>query len=374
MDSSRANVTLSRRIHPSMENTAMYMWSRTKTWLRSMDRRSRYSGRSWCAMVAIDACSLATWDSRAIVTLSRKRRCMRVLTVRRNQVAAADTPSPIDVASTSPARCSNTPLPSSINHSARSASGRAASCDSTSDANISRGSRRYPSLHNRHMDDSAGGSGSIACPRLGEDVIGRALLVGGNVKPLRLQVEHRSVAPSERHEFVVCAELNHPSVFKHTDAIRVTYGGKSMRDEDGGRVPRRCQQTVENLRLSTHVELRRGLVEQHHGGAQPHGRQCPRKRDPLPLSAGQVCTAGISTRKHGVERSQVRGACRFEGGAHNLVWSASRRNIVAERQFQPNEILKHSRNRGTPRCGIELPKIHAVDLNPAGLGVVEPAE
>ena len=48
------------------------------------------SGRSWCAMVATDACSRATWDSRAMVTRSRKRRWTRVLTVRRNQVAAAD--------------------------------------------------------------------------------------------------------------------------------------------------------------------------------------------------------------------------------------------------------------------------------------------
>src|SRR6266576_107500 len=354
MDPSSANVTLSRKIHPSMENTAMYMWSRTKTWLRSMDGRSRYS--------------------RAIVTLSRKRRCMRVLTVRRNQVAAADTASPIAVPSTSPSRCSNTPLPSSINHSARSASGRAASCDSTSDANSSRGSWRYPSWHRRHMDDSAGGSGAIGCPRLGEDVIGRAFLVRRNVKALRLQIEHRSIAPSERHEFVVCAELNHPTVFKHADAIGMTYGGKSMRDEDSGRVPRRCQQAVENLRLSTHVELRCGLVEQHHTGPQAHRRQCPRQRYPLPLSAGQVRTAVISTRKHGVERSQVRSACRFEGVAHDLVWSASRRDIVAEGQFQPDEILKYSRNAGTPRCEIDLPKIHTVDLNPAGLRVVEPTE
>src|SRR2546429_2508172 len=54
-------------------------------------------------------------------------------------------------------------------------------------------------------------------------------------------------------------------------------------------------------------------------------------------------TAVISTRKHGVERSQVRSACRFEGVAHDLVWRASRRDIVAEGQFQPDEILKYSR-------------------------------
>ena len=71
----------------------MYMWSSTNTWLRSTESRLRYSGRSWCSMVATDACSRATCDSSAMVTLSRKPRCTRVLTVRRNQVAAADRPS-----------------------------------------------------------------------------------------------------------------------------------------------------------------------------------------------------------------------------------------------------------------------------------------
>ena len=41
-----------------VENSDMYMWSSTNTWLRSIDSRSRYSGRSWCAIVATDACSL----------------------------------------------------------------------------------------------------------------------------------------------------------------------------------------------------------------------------------------------------------------------------------------------------------------------------
>ena len=78
-----------------MEKTDMYMWSSTKTWSRSTARRSRYSGRSWWAIVATDAWSRATWDSSAMVTLSRKRRWTRVLTVRSSQVPAADTPSAI---------------------------------------------------------------------------------------------------------------------------------------------------------------------------------------------------------------------------------------------------------------------------------------
>src|SRR5262249_330058 len=174
-----------------------------------MDRRSRYSGRSWCSMVAMDACSFATCASRTIVTLSRNRRCTRVLTVRRNHVAAADMPIPIAAPSTNPERCSRTPLPSSISNKARTASGSAASWDRTGDANIIRGSCWYPSLHSRHMEDSAGGSGAIPWPRLGEDVIRLAFLVGWNTEALGLQIEHRSVAPAKRNQLVVCTELDH---------------------------------------------------------------------------------------------------------------------------------------------------------------------
>src|SRR5580700_11398621 len=179
-------------------------------------------------MVATDACKRATCDSSAIVTLSRKRRCTRVLTVRRNHVAAVDTPRPIAAPCTRPELCSRTPLPSSISHNARSASGSAASCDSPNAAAIRRGSRRYPSLHNRHIDDSAGGSGSIARSRSGENVIRRALLVARDVEALRLQIEHRPIAPGERHELVVRAEFDHPAVLQHADTIGVANRGETM--------------------------------------------------------------------------------------------------------------------------------------------------
>ena len=41
IDISNATVTTSRRIHPHVENTDMYMWSSTNTWFRSMSSRSR---------------------------------------------------------------------------------------------------------------------------------------------------------------------------------------------------------------------------------------------------------------------------------------------------------------------------------------------
>ena len=120
----------------------MYMWSSTKTWLRSTESRSRYSGRSWWAMVAIDACRRATCDSSAIVTLSRKRRCTRVLTVARNQVAVADTPRPRAAVTSRRRSPWSTPSPRSFSHSASSASGSAASCDSANAATSSPGSWR----------------------------------------------------------------------------------------------------------------------------------------------------------------------------------------------------------------------------------------
>src|SRR5678816_3388168 len=157
-------------------------------------------------MVPIDACRCATWDSSAMVTLSRNLRWTRVLIVRRNHVAAAETASPTAAACTSPVRCSSTPLPSSISQRASSASGSAASWDSTNETSINRGSCRYPSLHSRHIDESGGGSGSIPPGRSGEDVIRHPFLVIGRDEPLRLQVEHRPVAPAERHQLVVSAE------------------------------------------------------------------------------------------------------------------------------------------------------------------------
>src|SRR5262249_29837872 len=223
-------------------------------------------------MVATEACSCATCDSRAIVTLSRKRRCTRVLTVRRNQAAAAETPRPMAAACTIVGRCSRTPPPSSISHNARSASGSAANWESTKAASIKRGSCRYPSLHNRQIEERAGGSGSMPRPRSGEDVIGDALLSLGNVEALCLQIKHRAIAATERHQLVVRAEFDHASVLQYTNAIGVADRGEAMRDKDGSAVPRGRQQAIEDFRFSTHVELCGRLVQQNHARAEPYSR------------------------------------------------------------------------------------------------------
>src|SRR5580658_1760139 len=162
-----------------------------------------------------------------MVTLSRKRRCTRVLTVFKNQVAAVDTPRPIAAPCINPVRCSRKPLPKSASHKASSASGSAASCDNRNDTTIRRGSWRYPSLHSRHMDDSAGGSGSSS----GEGLISGALLFG-KMEALRLQVEHGPIAAAQRHQLIVRAQFDDPAMLQHADTVGMADGGEAMGDED----------------------------------------------------------------------------------------------------------------------------------------------
>src|SRR4029078_7195192 len=103
----------------------------------------------------------------------------------------------------------------SISHRAMSASGSAASCDSTNETSISRGSWRSRRRNSRHMEESGGGSASIGGIRSGEDVIRHPLLVverAGRKEALRLQVEHRAVAPAERDPLVARGEVAHPPV------------------------------------------------------------------------------------------------------------------------------------------------------------------
>jgi hypothetical protein len=93
-------------------------------------------------MPATEACSFATWDSRAMVILSRNLRCTRVLTVRRNHVAIEETPSPSAAIRIRLRLPSRTPLPSSMSHSASNASGTADSWEMKNAHAIRRGSWR----------------------------------------------------------------------------------------------------------------------------------------------------------------------------------------------------------------------------------------
>src|SRR5437867_2784637 len=202
-------------------------------------------------MVATDARSVATCDSSAIVTLSRKVRCTRVLMVRRNHVAVADTPRPTAAIRTRPGRPPSRPSPSSASHSASSASGAAESSASRNEPSISPGSWRYPSLHRRHMDERAGGRGEIDRTPVSagtlEDLIGLPFLVLRRAEPLRLQVEHRPIAAAPDHQLAVRAELHDATVLHHADAVGLAHRGEAVRDENGRAWAGRGENAIEDL-------------------------------------------------------------------------------------------------------------------------------
>src|SRR5450755_48173 len=176
-------------------------------------------------MVATEACRRATCDSRAIVTRSRKRRCTRVLMVRRNHVAAAEMPRAIAAPRSNTMLFWRTPSPRSLSHRASSESGSAASIDRPNAQNMRLGSCRKPSLHSRHIDENAGGSFSTGAvfAASGEDFIHDALLILAGVEALGLELEHRAVAAAEGDQFGVGAELDDPAAFQHADAVGVTH-------------------------------------------------------------------------------------------------------------------------------------------------------
>src|SRR5262249_33257613 len=51
-----------------------------------------------------------------------------------------------------------------------------------------------------------------------------------------------------------------------------------------------------------------------------------------------------------------------------------RRDVVAQRELEANEVLEHRRHARPPHRDVERAEIDAVDLDRARLGVVEPAE
>src|SRR5437867_798423 len=267
IDTSSATVTPSRRIQPQVVNSDMYMWSSTKTWLRSIARRSRYAGRSWCSIVATDACSHATCDSRAMVTWSRNRRWVRSLITRRNHVAAA-----------------------------------------------------------------------------------------------------------RRHQLRVRAELDHLAVLQHADPIGVADGREAVRDQDRRGAPSGGEDAVEDLGLAADVELSRRLVEQHQPGAETHGAQRPRQRDALPLAARQLRAAGVAAGQHRVESGEARGTGRGERLLDRVVRSAPGSHVIAQRQLEAHEVLKHGGQARAPPVQLQGAEVHAVHLYGAILRIIQPAQ
>src|SRR6516165_1968851 len=142
-----------------------------------------------------------------------------------------------------------------------------------------------------------------------------------------------------------------------------------MRNEDRRAMTRLREDAIEDLGLAPHVELRRGLVENDDARTQPDRTQGARKSDSLPLAARQIDPAVVAAREDGVERREIRCACRFEcvqelgvsrGSCAETMPGA---DVVAERPLEADEILEHCGNPRAPPVDRQLTKIDPLDLD-----------
>ena len=76
----------------------------------------------------------------------------------------------------------------------------------------------------------------------------------------------------------------------------------------------------------------------------------------------------------GVEVGQVVGAGLGQRRADVVVGRAARGDVVAQRQLEADEVLEDGGDPRAPGVEVEVAQVDAVDLDRAGLRVVEPAE
>src|SRR2546426_9672267 len=82
------------------------------------------------------------------------------------------------------------------------------------------------------------------------------------------------------HQLIVCAQLNHTAMLKHTDAVGVSDGGKAVRNEDGRAMAGGGKDAIEDFRFAAHIDLCGRLVQHPPNGPQPHPAQPPSESDP----------------------------------------------------------------------------------------------
>src|SRR5262249_4571511 len=97
-------------------------------------------------------------------------------------------------------------------------------------------------------------------------------------------------------------------------------------------------------------------------------------RDALPLPAREVGAVLVAAAEDGIEAGELRCAGLFERCANHLVWCASRRHVLAERQLEANEVLEHGRKTRSPGGEIERAEIDAVDVDRSLLRVIQAAQ
>ena len=90
--------------------------------------------------------------------------------------------------------------------------------------------------------------------------------------------------------------------------------------------------------------------------------------------ARQIGAVVVAARQDRVESASLAAPAASERLEHDVIGRTARRDVVAQRQLEANEVLKHRGQARAPRRQVELAHVHAVDLDRAGLRVVEPAQ
>ena len=81
-----------------------------------------------------------------------------------------------------------------------------------------------------------------------------------------------------------------PAVIQYENLVGKPDRGRSLRDNDNCRLPRKLSERVPERRIRREIQSRRAVV-QNQDFRLSH--QCARDREPLPLPAGEVPSAGL---------------------------------------------------------------------------------
>ena len=154
------------------------------------------------------------------------------------------------------------------------------------------------------------------------------------------------------------AQLDHPAVLDHADAVGLAHGGEAVRDEDRGACggSRRAP-----ARRSPPRPARRAAPSARRAAPRPAPRrtaaQRAGQRDPLPLPAGEVDAAVVALGERSCRGRRGRRAPgvveRGEDLDVDLVAARRRCDVVAQRQLVAHEVLEHRGDPTAPRVEVE---------------------
>ncbi len=159
------------------------------------------------------------------------------------------------------------------------------------------------------------------------------------------------------------AELTQLPALQHQDPVCHAYGGKPVRDEDGGLAPGQLSEALEHRVLRPGIERRCGFVQNQHLRV-PHIR--PGQRDLLPLPTRELDPMGkppphdllVALGERCDDRVGQTARCRLPDPPLVLAgFNAPYGNVVCRRQLIPDEILENDPDLTADLLRVLLPQI-----------------